>query len=132
MNKTYNIFRILIAIAVISLMVNTVSAVSGVFTETTKYKKFDERTGLHILTIDIKIPEKGYIKYYEEYFSVDSYGQLKSFSSSTFFSGDVNHNILIHIDRPKHRYSSSWKFIKKHYVINDIKTTVLIDFSKYW
>lgn len=122
----------IISLLVILVLINTVTATGGSFTETTKYKKFDRNDGVHILTIDIKIPDKGNVEYMENYYSIDSHGELKFYSSSKFFSGEVNQSVLIHIERPRHHYGSSYKFVEKIYNINGIRTKVLIDFSKYW
>lgn len=99
----------------------------------TKYVNFDGNFGVHRLTVNISVPHTGKLVYVENYYGIDSHGKPRFYSSGTRYDmGNVSGKVSINIQRPRHRYGGSYSLIEKVIIINGERTTLWIDYRKYW
>jgi len=85
------------------------------------------------LRVDITPPEPGRLVYVENYYSVDSEGKPKFYSSSRLFDEVVGtQKVSFNILRPKDGRGTRYSLIEKVFIVNGDRTTAWVDLHKYW
>jgi len=124
---------VIIMLVVAALLPASAAAFNESQIKNTKYIGIDTNYNVHLFSVDVTLKSPGKMVYVENFYSVDSRGSPKFFSSRRVDAGSVAGSITMNIERPKHRYGGSYQYVEK-LIITDGKVSerVWLDYVPYW
>ena len=122
---------LIFSVLLISTGVHVVSAETA--SADTKYLGIDNYWNALRMQINITTDQPGKFVYLENYYSIDSSGKSKFYSSERYFDGYLNATSLnIQTLRPKDRAGQSYTIIELVLILNGNRTVYSYDLRRLW